>query len=148
MSPDLLLGIDPGKTGALAALHPDGSLAWVHDMPDPISGALLADMLEGEGIAGAFVEFQVGRPGQSSSAMFTFGTGYGVVLGVLGALRIPHTLVTAGKWKKSAGLGKDKNASRALAVRLWPDHAASFARVKDDGRAEAALIARHGLGQP
>jgi hypothetical protein len=39
------------------------------------------------------------------------------------------------------GLHSDKGESRALAMRLWPDHGDRFARVKDDGRAEAALIA-------
>jgi coenzyme F420-reducing hydrogenase alpha subunit len=36
---------------------------------------------------------------------------------------------------------RSKDASRAEAIRRWPGHAALFARVKDDGRAEDALIA-------
>jgi hypothetical protein len=35
---------------------------------------------------------------------------------------------------------KSKDAARSEAIRRWPDHAALFARVKDDGRAESALI--------
>lgn len=144
MNTPIVLGIDPGKTGALAALDAaTGHLIWIEDMPDPIDGALIADLLTNEIVAAAAVESQVGRPGQSSSAMFKFGTGYGVILGTLGALRIGYELVTPAKWKGGQGLSKDKNASRALAVRRWPDHAPLFARVKDDGRAEAALIAHH-----
>ena len=30
----VLLGIDPGKTGAIAAVTPTGALLWVEDMPD------------------------------------------------------------------------------------------------------------------
>ncbi len=43
-----------------------------------------------------------------------------------------------------------KDKSRALACRYWPDSAKLFSRAKDDGRAEAALIASIGqrLAQP
>jgi hypothetical protein len=49
------------------------------------------------------------------------------------------------EWKKANGLvKKPKSASRGLAMELWPDAAPLFKRVKDDGRAEACLIARAG----
>jgi hypothetical protein len=38
-----------------------------------------------------------------------------------------------------------KDAARSEAIRRWPDKARLFARVKDDGRAEAALIAVAGV---
>lgn len=38
----------------------------------------------------------------------------------------------------------DKAAARHRASQLWPGLADSFALVKHDGRAEAALIALHG----
>lgn len=41
---------------------------------------------------------------------------------------------------------KSKDAARSEAIRRWPDHAALFARVKDDGRAESALIGIAGMG--
>ena len=37
-----------------------------------------------------------------------------------------------------------KRSSRDLAAARWPEHAARFARVRDDGRAEAALLAEYG----
>jgi crossover junction endodeoxyribonuclease RuvC len=59
-----------------------------------------------------------------------------------------HT-VTPAQWKFGVGLnavsGQDqkarKNASREKAIELFPQYADLFARVKDDGRAEAALMA-------
>jgi len=52
-------------------------------------------------------------------------------------------------WKRAVGIppGKDgaKDAARSEAIRRWPGQAALFARVKDDGRAESALIAVAGL---
>jgi hypothetical protein len=38
-----------------------------------------------------------------------------------------------------------KDAARSEVIRRWPDKAELFARVKDDGRAEAALIALAGI---
>ena len=150
----LILGIDPGKTGALALL--DASVVGcgivaIEDMPDATGAALgaqvrsLVDGWSPHTISAAWVEFQTGRPGQSSSAMFTFATGYGAILGALGALHVPVHHVTPAHWKRTQRVTKDKASSRQRFAELWPAEAARVARVKDDGRAEAALIARHGL---
>jgi crossover junction endodeoxyribonuclease RuvC len=81
---------------------------------------------------------------------FNFGMNFGTIKGVCGGLRIPFSLVTPGKWKRDLGLKADKDQARARAAQLWPGAAAHFARKKDDGRAEAALIAlwgsKHGGG--
>ena len=37
--------------------------------------------------------------------------------------------------------GADKETSRAMALRLWPSLASSLARKRDEGRAEALLLA-------
>jgi hypothetical protein len=54
-------------------------------------------------------------------------------------------------WKRAVGIppGKDgaKDAARSEAIRRWPQKADLFARVKDDGRAEAALIAVAGISR-
>jgi hypothetical protein len=41
--------------------------------------------------------------------------------------------------------GEAKDKAHSEAIRRWPANAELFARVKDDGRAEAALIAVAGL---
>jgi len=142
----VIVGIDPGKTGALAALDGDGHLVAVHDMPDSpaILAHLLRDWTSQYGVVAAWVEKVASRPGQGVSSTFKFGVGYGQILGVLAAVGIPTHHVTPSVWKKAAHLSADKTASRVLACELWPDCASAFARIKDDGRAEAALIARHG----
>jgi hypothetical protein len=48
--------------------------------------------------------------------------------------------MTPAAWKKVLNLSKDKEQSRKMAIERWPAHAASFSRVKDEGRAEAALL--------
>jgi hypothetical protein len=47
-------------------------------------------------------------------------------------------------WKKAMRLKGGKDESREAAMRLWPASAGLFARVKDNDRAEAALIAEWG----
>lgn len=150
---ELTLGVDPGKTGALALLRPDGTIHDLIDMPDATGaalGALVRSHLEDHQphrIAVAWVEYQTGMPGQSSSSTAKFHRDYGAVLGALGALGIPVHEVTPGVWKKAQRCTKDKNLSRQRAVELWPGDAGRFARAKDDGRAEAALVAKHGQEQ-
>jgi hypothetical protein len=145
----IALGIDPGASGAVAALDEHGNLLWLDDMPFA-DGAVLAPVLaelvlRGDGPRVAWVERAQSMPGMGVAGAFRYGTGYGVVLGVLGALSIPLHTVRPNEWKRDAGLiGADKDASRRRACELWPGHAERFARKRDDGRAEAALIARHG----
>lgn len=46
-------------------------------------------------------------------------------------------------WKRALGLGKDKEASRLKAMQLFPS--ADLRRKKDQGRAEALLLAVYGF---
>jgi crossover junction endodeoxyribonuclease RuvC len=144
----IYLGVDPGASGAVAALDDHGNLLCVDDLPyidGHVVPPLLADvLLRGDGPRAAWVERAQSMPGMGVSGAFRYGAGYGVVLGVLGALNIPVHTVPPSVWKKAAGLSRDKAASRRRAADLWPGHAELFARARDDGRAEAALIARHG----
>lgn len=144
----LTLGIDPGKTGALAWLDGDGELVAVHDMPDLTGAALaacLADRILEDRPSVAWVEQVNYMPGQRG--VWTFAEHYGVLLGVLGALQVPVRHVTPAAWKRAARLSKDKNASRQKAIETWPHCSHLFTRVKDADRAEAALIALHGTTQ-
>jgi crossover junction endodeoxyribonuclease RuvC len=141
-----IVGIDPGLTGALAYYTPDHpSFVTCEDMPvvaNTVNAAILASRIRQMRPTVAVVEIASTRPGLSSQSVLKTGTGYGVILGVLAALEIPTHLVTPQTWKKHFKLDSDKDKSRALATRLWPEFAERFARVKDDGRAEAALLAR------
>lgn len=147
------VGIDPGKTGAIAVLGEDGQLLDVADMPyedGAVIVTVLASILRTYNRAGsptAWVEQVAARPGQGAGAMFRFAQGYGTILGTIGTLEMPTRRVTPAVWKRSMGLSKDKGASRALACELWPSWSDEFRRVKDDGRAEAALIAEYGRRQ-
>lgn len=148
MTPAIILGVDPGGSGAFAALNATtGQLIWVEDMPTidkAVQAPLVADLLNGETIAAAYVEELHAASPMGPSAAFRMGQHHGVVLGVLGALNAPLHRIRPTIWKKAMKVSADKATSRRLAIELWPEHAGWFARVKDTDRAEAALIARYG----
>jgi len=152
-----IIGIDPGASGAVAILEKSGKLVHVFDMPSVevmaggkakkrVSPEMLAAELKLYADQGAVaVVEQVGAmPGQGVSSMFAFGESYGLVKGVLAGLQIQTNTVTPNAWKKAMQLNAGKDASRAKAAQMWPQQAGKFSRVKDDGKAEAALIAEYG----
>ena len=150
------LGIDPGASGAVAVLSEEGHFVEVFDMPVTrvkvgktikrrVNAELLAHLVSLHSPNAVAVLEQVSSmPGQGVSSMFAFGEAYGIVKGVLAASDVPVHLVTPGKWKRAMELSANKNGSRAKAIEMWPEHASMFKRVKDDGRAEACLIAEFG----
>jgi crossover junction endodeoxyribonuclease RuvC len=153
-----ILGVDIGSAGALALLDEAGELLDVADMPilrdgpanrPAVNGPLLATLVGRWGASRAVIEFVGARPGEGAVGAFAFGRSRGVCEGVLAALAVPATHITPAAWKRLVGIppGKDgaKDAARSEAIRRWPAKAALFARVKDDGRAEACLIAIAGL---
>lgn len=142
-----ILGIDPGASGALGIYYPEASeLIAVEDMP-VVDGetdfVTLAQRIATIAPDVAFIEHVGSMPGQGVASTFKFGASFGIALGIVAALKIPMHLARPQKWKKHFGLSSDKEKSRALALRYWPGTDA-FARKKDEGRAEAALIARYG----
>lgn len=153
-----ILGFDIGTKGAVARLSPSGDLLDVADMPvlndgpkgrPAVNAPLLAELVYRWHATQAFVEYVGARPGEGAVGAFAFGRSRGIVEGVLGACGVSATLLTPPSWKRiigiAAGAAGAKDAARAEAIRRWPNKAALFARVKDDGRAEAALIALAGL---
>ena len=154
----VILGIDIGACGAIAMLGLAGELLDVVDMPvlnDGPSGRravnppLLAEIVFKSHASKAYVELVGARPGEGAVGAFAFGRSRGVVEGVLGACAVPAAHIAPASWKRAVGLpaGRQgaKDAARSEAIKRWPAKAALFARVKDDGRAEAALIAVAGL---
>jgi crossover junction endodeoxyribonuclease RuvC len=81
-------------------------------------------------------------PGQGLSSTFKFGVAFGLIQGVVAALKIETHFVSPSKWKAHFGLDADKEKARALALQFWPGRADLFGRKKDHNRAEAALLAR------
>jgi crossover junction endodeoxyribonuclease RuvC len=147
-APSYLIGIDPGVAGAIV-VEANGEIAEVIDTPTiEVRGKRhvcphgIREVLYGlaKCKATAVVEWVQGVQQSGATSAFNFGRGFGVIEGVLAGLGIPYVLVRPQAWTKALGVGSDKGAHRAAAMRLWPDSADLFKRAKDDGRADAALL--------
>jgi crossover junction endodeoxyribonuclease RuvC len=148
-----IIGIDPGISGAISVFSAiTHTLFDVIDMPTlevdsgktkkrHISAVGLRDILVGYPDSHVVTEKVGAMPGQGVTSMFNFGRSAGIIEGVVAALQIPHTYVAPATWTKAMGRAAGKDASRMRAMELFPSKAELFKRAKDDGRADAALIA-------
>ena len=140
----IFAAIDPGSVHAAIAVFHDSQPVFVDDIRT-VNGMLdstaLAKALADMRVEHVVVENVHSMPKQGLSSTFKFGMGVGIIHGVSGALRLPMTLVTPSQWKGFHGLrGPEKELSRQLAIRKWPEHNARLDRKKDADRAEALLI--------
>ena len=170
----LHIGIDPGATGAVAVLDADAQVVKFYDTPvmNIKVGKKFKNVLDAfemvrilkYATAGRTVMVSIEKvnamPDVGSGARmgatsaFSFGMGFGLWLGILAALELPHQQVHPATWKSvcMSGMSKEKDASRLRAMQLYPQSAGELARKKDHARGDALLIARWGWitygGQP
>ena len=152
MKQNIYIGIDPGKTGAMAVIF--GEVRFeVYDFEDQNALLLLRDLyIDPLGVyrIRAVIEKVNARPGQGVVSMFSFGSNYGQWIGRIEFCGFPYSLVTPQKWRKEvfdsekSKRGLDKKAiSLEQARRLFPSMSSELKRKKDHGRAEALLIAEY-----
>jgi Holliday junction resolvasome RuvABC endonuclease subunit len=151
----MILGIDPGLSGALAFMDDE---LLIYDIPTfeitrngknkrQIDLQALLSILKMLPVEKASLENVNAMPGQGVSSMFQMGRGYGQIEMALAACNIPVTYVTPQVWKKALQVPKDKDGARQRASQLMPQWAYNWDLKKHDGRAEAALIALYGSKQ-
>lgn len=159
-----VLGIDPGKTGAMAIF--ERTSVTVGDSVFPTYKLIdicdygntskiihnIANLL----YIMAFIENVHAAPGQSVSAMFNFGQNFGWWKGVLDAFDIPYQLIAPQSWSPYM-LGKAANKktrarevatkkfSRGVDITTDDEGKSWFRLAKHDGRADACLIAWYGI---
>ena len=149
----MIIGIDPGLTGALVLMNNNGDIYEIADMPisaktngkgQQVNAVQLCELLQQFSrykIDAVVIERVHAMPGQGVTSVFGFGRSLGVVEGVAAACCFPVKWVTPQNWKKKFSLiGKDKDASRTLVIERYPSHSELFKRKKDIGRADAVLI--------
>lgn len=172
-----VIGVDPGKTGAIAVLDGNGKFKEFYDMPllemqlttklksgkykvrteiDVASlvrcferysqqdSLVVIERIQGRPSGNSHEEGAQRTPGITSSADFLCG--YGMIIGIVAALKLPYELAKPDIWKREmmAGCSKGKDASRQVAMRLYPDVVPHISLKKYHGRAEALLIASYG----
>ncbi len=154
-----ILGIDPGLTGGVALLRsvvdseplaetwatPTIKIDKKNNLNVPAMVSIVMDAKPDH----CFIErvsamaYSVRGRTQGVSSAFTFGMGFGIWLGILGALQVPYSLIHPANWKVAMGLrGQPKSASLLMVSQLFPS--VSLPRAKDEGQAEALLIAEYG----
>lgn len=140
-----LIGIDPGSSSAAyAIIDAGGNILDVDDVPvvdRMVDPAEFFRCVQPWGSMVGIMEDVHAFPQQGVRSVFRFGTGYGMLRGVLACAGVSLQLVSPSRWKKHYGLGADAEKSRALAIRFWPQ-CQKLSRRKDHNRAEALLMAR------
>lgn len=140
----VIIGLDPGFSGAWGVIDHHGKYVacgdMLHDERHIHASRTYREITDACGKEDriAVVEFVSSMPGQGVASVFKFGMAYGAAISICERLGDWRT-VPPRVWKKALGLSKDKVESLAMARQLWPE--APLARVKDNGRAEALLIA-------
>jgi Holliday junction resolvasome RuvABC endonuclease subunit len=148
-----ILGCDPGIRGGLAIVDiNDGAAPQLVDAIDiPVTGIGARERVDVLAIRTwilahqpqhALVERAQSMPKQGSSSGFKYGRAVGAIEAAITCCEIPMTIIEPTAWKKFHQLrGGDKEGGRQRALQLFPAAHALFARKKDHGRGEAALIA-------
>lgn len=150
----IIVGIDPGLTGAIAEYDITTQGCIVYDMPvmahgkgkskvrKQVNPSALCDLMTSIDSNTVFVERISSMPGQGVASMFSMGDTFGCIRAVCAVLGYTTEFITPQSWKKFYTLGSDKEVIRAKAIELFPH--APLSRKKDHNRAEACLIARYG----
>ena len=141
---NLILGIDPGLSGAAAIISPNRSfievIVFSQSTPADISMWFATYKRH---LAMCYLEGVNAMPRQGVVSMFKFGMNYGLWQGLLIAHGIPFQRVYPLKWQTFLGCrtGGDKNISKARAQELFPSLKITHAT------ADALLIAEYGRRQ-
>lgn len=138
------VGIDPGKSGALAIIHQDGRVDTYTF--DPFVYAKALRYLSDCHTPVCCLEKVGAMPGQGVVSMFNFGHNLGFIEGLLQAYGVPYQLVPPQTWKKEFSLTSDKAKSIEVCQKLFPNAnlmATNRSRKPSDGIAEALLMAEY-----
>lgn len=152
----IFLGIDPGLDGGIAVIKSNK----IELFKTPVIGGKEYDVQEMKILlrdATAFpsyatIENQIAMPGQGLTSTLQTGKGFGIWLGLLAGLEVPHQIVSAPQWQRKLFFGMranldTKDKSEVIAKRLFPSadfRRSERARVANDGLTDAACIAHYG----
>ncbi len=152
-----VLGIDPGIGGGVVALTHEGTLDYArrtpvitekskrhYDIPGMVEAITNAVTQNPELIVA--IEKVGAMPRDGKVGAFSFGKGYGIWLGILGALAIPYMEVTPQRWQARmlAGLPRGPHTKASAVQRSKSLFPSLPIKVKADwGMADAALIAEY-----
>ena len=152
----IAIAIDPGVSGAIAAVKDGRTLVALHEMPvlRVVKNAKVSRSVDGAGLArivreimfkdpkeyyASVVEKTSSMSGQGVASTYSMGHSRGVAEGVLLALNLPMDLVAPAVWKRQMKLTNDKEYVRGQVQMQFPE--ADLSRKKDHDKAEAIALA-------
>lgn len=148
----MFIGIDPGLSGGLAFIDEYGP-AHVAKMPvitnagkKVIDSGAVRDLVEklcGIHQPVAVIEKVHAMPGQGVTSMFSFGYGYGLLAGILSAMRVPVEHVRPQAWQSVVLGGIDKSLGKKRSV-VWAKDRFPMLGELSDGQADALAMAYYG----
>jgi len=150
MSNTYFIGIDPGKTGAVAIIYRDSYAA--EDIPLMAGGDVNVNELSNmfvlytpERRVFCLIEKAQPMPKQGVVSVFNYGKHYGELMAWLKIMMISFQEISPNKWKREFQLlGKDKKESVAVCQKLFPEAELKTPRGRLlHGRAEALLLAEY-----
>lgn len=159
-----VVGIDPGLKGGIAVIDFNSDIAAVWPMPlttnnrdKPIIDvnrlqehiAYFSDWSH-TSCQHVYIEEVSSMSGQGVTSVFTFGKGYGMLLGAFQVLNYDIRLVRPQEWKKKILPNTDKDKQSAInhCKTVFPDISllpTSRSRKDSDGLADALCIAMYGV---
>lgn len=160
------LSCDPGVTGAVALLRMGHGLLEVADLPCIPSGLETGAMRRfvspvdlmgilatwsvrhqfGREFVAGVIERPIPMPSMPSTTNASTFDSFGVVRSCFALKANRVDMTTPSEWKKTFGISRDKEESRALALKLYPEAAGYLKTKSSHNRAEAILLA-HWLGK-
>lgn len=158
--PPFIIGIDPGKNGAIVCIDIFQKVVSYNDWPgnEIITAKILKTIIktikpysdQSEPALFAALEKVHSMPKQGVASSFSFGTNYGIWRGVLAANEIPFTLISPQTWqkgipgRKSNQPAENKKAIFNFACQMFPAFADQMTGPRGgikSGRSDALMIA-------
>lgn len=146
------MGVDIGINGGLSFY--DGQELMVYDMPifkvkggneyDPHQ---MARIIKDNNPTHAYIEKAMLMPSNGKKSYQSLGICQGLLYGILCTLEVPYDIISPSVWKKEMQCPKNKDAARMRASQLLPQFSHNWQLKRQDGLAEASLIALYGYNQ-
>lgn len=143
-----VIGVDPGLKGGIVVMV-DGRIAKAVKMPvvkgdggSWVDFGRVATIVREESPSLVAIEKVHSMPGQGVVSVFTFGLGFGGLVGVCAGVGVPYELVKPATWQKPVFGGMDKKLGKARGLLYVRQKYPECEPVHHhDGLADAACIA-------
>jgi len=152
----MIAGVDPGRQGAVCFMSEDSRVAFpFSDLGGEIDLVELRTLLEEYKPKTIYIEEVHAIFGSSAGATFSFGAGYGSLIGLFVGLQIPFVRIKPKTWQASffslgGKLAPKERKQRCLkaAKELFPKEnflATERSKIPHSGIVDATLLAHYAL---